>query len=138
MRSRASLLGFVLLVLTPLSSSADDGAPNESLFAVLSGQWRNTRDASGCTHHRHEIAFTDDHRTMGLGIQHSNEGSSLVAWESEQYQVLQTSPGFRVKRVDVVEPDVWELIVVSHDRLCWHPTDGSPGVCDRSFERCVP
>jgi hypothetical protein len=58
------------------------------------------------------------------------------------YRVVATRPYLRLLLVDEDrttasgDPVVWDLMMLSPDRYCWHRTDWPPGSCTQRNERC--
>ena len=59
-----------------------------------------------------------------------------------RYRIQQAEPYLRAKiegetrTTPSGELVVWEVIMLSPDRYCWHRTDWSEGACTAAIERC--
>ena len=62
--------------------------------------------------------------------------------EAVRYRVLQSEPDLRMaiegetRMTPTGELVVWDLVLLSPDRYCWHRTDWPHGGCTKAIVRC--
>jgi hypothetical protein len=133
------------VVMTALLAACTTTKTREpSIFAALPGTWGwEKNDKSGCGANPHTISFTRDRSFMLLEHAIPFEGASGNKDPVIRYRLLQAEPYLRAKiegetrTTPSGEPIVWEVVMLSPDRYCWHRTDWPEGACTAAIERCA-
>jgi hypothetical protein len=116
--------------------------PDQSVFSVLPGRWASDQfPAFGCGGNWQEISFTRDRKLMLLKFKEESKEQEIPA-SAVRYHVLQAEPNLRMaiegeKRVTPTgEPVVWDVVMLTPDKFCWHRADWEPGACTPALVRC--
>ena len=132
-----------LLFAAPLAGHAE-AKPAKSPFAAFAGSWLPSESKLGCKMDPHPnwFEFSEDRRTMFHYI-----GGPIDAREGElpdemlrvaEFQIVQTSPHVRVRHEydTPTLPNVFDLVFMTPDSLCWQRPEDPAGSCALRFERC--
>jgi hypothetical protein len=110
---------------------------------ILPGTWGWTiANGFGCDENPHDIEFSADRKSMFYSVQDPVESPTGEIVKTIQYHILDTSPHLRMRiegetrTTPAGDPVVWDLILISPDRYCWHRTDWPVGACTANIERC--
>jgi hypothetical protein len=116
--------------------------PVESYYELLPGTWgwKNYKPAS-CDVNPQVISFTGDRRTMLVQFTESIVWPVPVQNKTLRYEVLDTKPYLRMMiegewRMKDGKPVVWDLVMLSPNRFCWHRADWPLSSCTRAIVRC--
>ena len=115
----------------------------DSPFVILPGTWGWTTDSGlECHENPHDLSFSDDKSSMLLAFHQPLKNPSEKAEQTVRYRILATAPHLRMKiegetrTTPTGELVVWDLVLLSRNKYCWHRTDWRRGACTASNERC--
>jgi hypothetical protein len=116
-----------------------------TIFTVLPGSWGwKDSDQVGCATNPHQLSFTKNRQLMLLTTKKPFDGPDGRPMSTVRYRVLETSPHLRMsiegetRTTPSGDLVVWDLVMLSNDRYCWHRTDWPQGSCTKTNERCNP
>jgi hypothetical protein len=135
-------ISLIAVVVVQVSGCASSRPTDQSIFAVLPGDWGwEEHEEVGCGNNSHAITFTKDKKIMLLKHKEASTTQDVPA-EAVRYHVLQSIPNLRMaiegekRKAPTGEPVVWDLIMLSPDKYCWHRTDWPAGACTTAVVRC--
>ncbi len=109
---------------------------------MLPGDWGwEESEELGCGQNSQTLTFTKDRKVMLLKHKEASATQGIPA-EAVRYRVLQAEPTLRMaiegetRRTPAGEPVVWDLIMITADRYCWHRTDWALDACTSAVVRC--
>jgi hypothetical protein len=136
------MLSLVVVVVAQVTGCASTKPADHSVFAVLPGPWGwEESEELGCGNNSHTLSFTENRRVMLLKYKEASTKQGVPV-KAVRYHVLQSEPNLRMaiegetRMTPAGEPVVWDLVMISADRFCWHRTDWEPGVCTTAVVRC--
>jgi hypothetical protein len=122
------------------------GMPGRDLFSSAQGTWGSPGSAElACDRNPHTIAFSPDRRAMWLRYRRPVRMDDGSESDSARYRVLGHTRNAillalegETRQTPSGDPVLWDLVVLSSERTCWHRTDWPAGTCTADAERCVP
>lgn len=131
----AAMFGFVGCRTTQVQTS--------SVYDVLPGTWgwQHSKHA-GCDSNPHVISFSEDRTEMILTTAHPEMTVHGMA-RTSRYRIYSDSPHLRMFLEGETRRDpatgalvLWDLVMKSPDKYCWHRSDWQPDACTESIVRC--
>jgi hypothetical protein len=133
-----------VVVIAALASGCTLVKPDtSSVFSTLPGTWgwEGHKELS-CDGTSHTLSFTRDRSVMLLQYTDKSNRVSDNPIPIVRYRVLQAKPNLRMaiegetRKTPGGELVVWDLVLLSPNRYCWHRTDWRPEGCTAAIERC--
>ncbi len=133
---------FIVLGAMFLSGCTSVKPVDQGIISVLPGTWGWEQSVEfSCGNNSHTMRFTKDRKFMLLKYKEAVPEQDIPA-NDVHYKVLQSEPNLRMaiegeKRTAATgEPVVWDVVMLTPDRFCWHRTDWEAGACTGAVVRC--